>query len=197
MKFKGACWFHLVGLSNWPSAWLSVERIVSCQICAFQEFSLELVERMGWNLTCWPYSELIRFWSSSVDFPHFCHVLCGSIRHKFNFLVQSKLGNFKLPNVHSQSFWWFNNHITLYDWDISITLLTKRVTSHYPKSVIMHMHHMSLHLLKWVHSLKPEPKASILQTIISNAFSWNKINVIRFKYHWSLFWRKPLTTSHH
>ena len=46
------------------------------EICSFWAFSEEQIGRMAWNLTCryisWLLSELIRFWSWSVDFSNFC-----------------------------------------------------------------------------------------------------------------------------
>ena len=52
----------------------------------------------------WPRSELIRFWSSSVDFPHF--TMCSVVPWALNFISwysQNRV-NFEMPNVHSQSF---------------------------------------------------------------------------------------------
>ena len=47
---------------------------------------------VGWNLTCWcilTTSKLIRFWSSSVDFPHFGIILTSETGQTCNFRIFS------------------------------------------------------------------------------------------------------------
>ena len=55
----------------------------------FWAFSWECMGEMAWNLTCWswPPSELIRFWSWSVDFPHFGGIVTEWNRSNLEFMA--------------------------------------------------------------------------------------------------------------